>query len=341
MKIKRLPILMLITASFGSYAQWQTTGNNIFNSNSGNVGIGTSTPNEKLSVKSGTNTRIRIGSDGDGSYYTGEMGGLLFTKHYDINQCAKIYTYSNGGTSSYNGADLRFATSPQSGGVTDRMIIDQNGNIGIGRTSAFSKVHIYDNNAPFLRIGKGGDAGFYTGEVGGITFSKHYDLNLCAKIYAYSNGGSSSYNGAEIRFATSPQNGSPTDRMVIGQDGNIGIGTSTPNTYYKLDVIGNLHVDGRIDTKDVCVSPTGFCDFVFDESYKLMSVDSLKNYISKNKHLPHFPSEKQIVKNGMSMTDITLSQTRTIEELVLYTIKQQELIEKLEKRINNIETSKK
>lgn len=28
-----------------------------------------------------------------------------------------------------------------------------------------------------------------------------------------------------------------------------------------------------------------------------------------------------IVKNGMSITDITISQTRTIEELVLYTIK--------------------
>jgi hypothetical protein len=49
-------LLVLLIAPPGVQAQWTTNGNNINNTNTGNVGVGTTTPNVKLAINgSGTN----------------------------------------------------------------------------------------------------------------------------------------------------------------------------------------------------------------------------------------------------------------------------------------------
>lgn len=213
-------------------------------------------------------------------------------------------------TSDRNGNfDLRFFTQ-----YNQRMTITNSGAVGIGTAT-------FDDSRTRLQVN------------GGSKFNTFVQIVDATPLYFGSNGNAVWINGDntftnKMHFFT--QN---LERMTIASNGTVGISNANPNINYRLDVAGSVHVDGRIDAKDICVSPTGFCDFVFDESYKLMSVDSLKNYISKNKHLPHFPSEKQIIKNGMSMTDITLSQTRTIEELVLYTIKQEEKLQVIENEL--------
>ncbi|HPS51757.1 MAG TPA: hypothetical protein PK892_13705, partial [Bacteroidales bacterium] len=45
-----LAVLVLVLFGTVSYAQWATSGNNIYNTNTGNVGIGTTTPTFKLHV---------------------------------------------------------------------------------------------------------------------------------------------------------------------------------------------------------------------------------------------------------------------------------------------------
>lgn len=52
MKTKYMSILLLLVSHFAS-AQWTTNGTNIYNSNSGNVGIGTANPQSKLHLKNG------------------------------------------------------------------------------------------------------------------------------------------------------------------------------------------------------------------------------------------------------------------------------------------------
>lgn len=47
---KILAVLVLVLFGTVSYAQWATSGNNIYNTNTGNVGIGTTTPTFKLHV---------------------------------------------------------------------------------------------------------------------------------------------------------------------------------------------------------------------------------------------------------------------------------------------------
>ncbi len=49
--------------SYALFAQWTTSGSNIYSSNSGNVGIGTTTPGYKLDVSGGIHSTATIYSD--------------------------------------------------------------------------------------------------------------------------------------------------------------------------------------------------------------------------------------------------------------------------------------
>ena len=63
-------------------AQWATKGSNIYNTNTGNVGIGTSTPVNKLTVKTADAKWGMIHTNGTVNFrtYVGSNGGWLATK---------------------------------------------------------------------------------------------------------------------------------------------------------------------------------------------------------------------------------------------------------------------
>ncbi|MEI6020778.1 MAG: hypothetical protein WCR21_06580 [Bacteroidota bacterium] len=71
-----------------------------------------------------------------------------------------------------------------------------------------------------------------------------------------------------------------------------------------------------------------FPDYVFADNYKLMSLNELDDFISKNKHLPGFESAKYYEKNGLNVNEMLVKQQEKIEELTLYIIQ-------LEKKMNN------
>ena len=54
-------LLALLCISYFSHAQWTTNGNNIYNSNTGNVGIGTTNPSAKLEIVNNGNASLRVG----------------------------------------------------------------------------------------------------------------------------------------------------------------------------------------------------------------------------------------------------------------------------------------
>ena len=47
-------LMILLASPRSAHGQWTTNGNNINNSNTGNVGVGTSSPGSKLTVNTGT-----------------------------------------------------------------------------------------------------------------------------------------------------------------------------------------------------------------------------------------------------------------------------------------------
>jgi len=106
-----------------------------------------------------------------------------------------------------------------------------------------------------------------------------------------------------------------------GNAGNIGVGTPYPK--YKFSV------EGTIGCREVIVETASWCDFVFEPNYKLLSLDSLREYITINQHLPHIPSETEIIANGIETSKILMGQMQTIEEIILYILDLEKQIKEL------------
>lgn len=109
--------------------------------------------------------------------------------------------------------------------------------------------------------------------------------------------------------------------------GNLGIGTATPQ--YKLAV------NGTIGAKEVIVTNSSWPDYVFRPGYKLASLDEIHAYVQKNQHLPGVPSEVEIEKNGVGVSQMQAVLLTKIEELTLHMIelnrKNQQLTEEVQK----------
>ena len=150
-----------------------------------NVGIGTSSPEAQLHLESAGDTALIIRADNDNSgendnplihlqqdfVTSGSSGVLVDSKIGIVGDAGQIFTGSlvNGayitsqGSSQTAGNDtgkIQFATGGNNGQDTDvaavlptaRMTIIENGNIGIGVTDPDSKLEIYSNLTPQLKI---------------------------------------------------------------------------------------------------------------------------------------------------------------------------------------------
>jgi len=113
-------------------------------------------------------------------------------------------------------------------------------------------------------------------------------------------------------------------KMIVTSNGRVGILTNDPQ--HELDVRGTAHF-----CKAIVKSP-GWCDFVFDNNYHLMSLNELKSYIEAHKHLPGIPTEKEIQENDLDLAKMNQLLLQKVEELTLYIIKQQEQIDQLKNK---------
>jgi hypothetical protein len=100
---------------------------------------------------------------------------------------------------------------------------------------------------------------------------------------------------------------------------------------------GNVVVKGKVETKELKVTQTPTADFVFEENYNLPKLNEVENFINKNKHLPEIPSAKEMEANGVNIAEMNALLLQKIEELTLYTIEQQKLIEEQSERLKVIE----
>ncbi|KRD06301.1 hypothetical protein ASE21_19205 [Flavobacterium sp. Root901] len=112
-------------------------------------------------------------------------------------------------------------------------------------------------------------------------------------------------------------------------DGNVGIGTSVPDE--------RLTVRGKIHAQEIKVDMLGALvpDYVFENNYKLRSLNEVENYIQENSHLPEIPSAKEFEKNGVHLAEMNMALLKKVEELTLYAIEQQKSTEKLMKIIED------
>ncbi len=123
--------------------------------------------------------------------------------------------------------------------------------------------------------------------------------------------------------------------LIVKKDtGQVGIGTTEVPTEYKIAV------DGKMLIEEVHILDSQYWpDYVFQKDYDLQSLSQVENFINKNGHLPNIPSAAEIKKNkGYETGDMIKKLLEKIEELTLYTIEQQKLIEQQQLQVTKLIT---
>jgi hypothetical protein len=77
-------------------------------------------------------------------------------------------------------------------------------------------------------------------------------------------------------------------------------------------------------------------DYVFEPEYPLLSLDELRAYIAKEKHLPNVPSEEEIRAGGLDLTDFQMRLLEKVEELTLYTLAQDEQFQSQQQEVDSL-----
>ena len=194
---------------------WIESGNDIYNSNSGNVGIGTTTPGEKLEVTGG---KVKINKQDEaliinavsnnGSYILLTNSSTPYAYIGAANQIITAGAATQLGLRSQS--DMLFST----GGLTERMRISSAGNVGIGTPTT--------STYRFNVLKSDGNVGFFTD---GTTADLAITCSSAVTMLAPST--------ALLAFGTSG-----SEKMRIIGNGNVGIGTDDPGSsgFAKLHV---------------------------------------------------------------------------------------------------------
>jgi hypothetical protein len=289
-------IVFVFLLSFSVKAQW-SNGTNIYNTNSGNVGIGTSNPQELLDVAG----QMKLGR-------TNLSGRISFARAQDGNYQAYLGWYTDeifrqffsGGSSSY-----RIATWLNNQ-ETDVFTILNTGSVGIGTTSPRTKLDV----------------------VG--------ELSLAQSTYGIRLYNGVGNNWAYIKSASPTTGAAMTlgdamgDLITLDGAGHVGIGTT--NTFgYKLAVNGSaIFTEARVKLYG------NWPDYVFGKKYNLMPLKDLENYISANNHLPNIPSASEVQKEGINLGDMNAKLLEKIEELTLYIIELKKENEQIKKELKSL-----
>lgn len=275
--------------------------------NGGNVGIGTTSPKEKLQIGNAF-TFHDGGHDVIGFNYAASGGLDLDNSKYSAEiRFDPVNGYLGLGTSS------SVTNNP-----TSSLFINKNGYVGIGTSSPNEKLTVKGH----VNIGGDGNYRLRTRHIDG---KSHVSTDVSDLFLNY---------GIDKNvYVGSFYSGSPDSDLFVS--GNIGIGTTTPDS--KLTVKGNIH------TNEVKVDLLGAIapDYVFYKDYDLKTLQEVENYISLKGHLPNIPSAKQMEAEGIKLKEMNLKLLEKIEELTLYTINQEKRIETIEKENTELKTQEK
>jgi hypothetical protein len=81
-------------------------------------------------------------------------------------------------------------------------------------------------------------------------------------------------------------------------------------------------------------------DYVFEPDYAMPSLKEVDAFVKRNRHLPGVPSQQTVAERGIEVGNMQAVLLEKVEELTLYTIRQQETIDSLVLQNSALEQSK-
>jgi hypothetical protein len=137
---------------------------------------------------------------------------------------------TNGGENHFSIEDSDIGTMPFrifAGAPDSALVVDANGDIGLGNLNPVVELHITDGDSPAMRLEQNGSSGF-TAQTWDLAGN---EANFFVRDVT---------NGSKLPFKI--RSNAPNNSLYVDTDGDIGLGTSTPSA--KLHVVG----DGRFTT---------------------------------------------------------------------------------------------
>jgi hypothetical protein len=197
-------------AGGGSGALWSAGGGGLYY-NGGNVGIGTTSPEEPLDVRGVIKTK---NDNDDSEVKLVSSGGMPYINLQRGDSALGDWKLTAKG----NGSQQVLATSV---GTSELMTVQGNGNVGIGTTSPEEVLHI-KSTSPIIKL---------TDTNTNVSSLLHADTGMGSLIFVADSTG-----GGTDPFISFRTQGTSIDyeKLRITDSGNVGIGTTSPSSLLSL-----------------------------------------------------------------------------------------------------------
>jgi len=259
------------------------------------IGLGTALPQQELHIFSQNTAALRF-----------EQGSAFLPP--------RVWDMGGNGTffflSDTTGGTIPFHV--RAGAPASSLVVDSNGNIGLGTGSPEERLHIRSNAintdafALFDANGAGSDAAFRLRQNG-----------VTPTTWEFRNQQDSGRLNVGIAGGNTPlkiDNGANNNLLRLGRNGQPG----------EVNITGTLVVNN---------TALNVPDYVFADDYALRPLAEVQAFIDANSHLPEVPSAAEIATAGVDLTQMQMLHLRKIEELTLYTLEQEDRISTQDARI--------
>ncbi len=281
----------------GDIALGQPARNNILKSISGNLGLGTISPDARLHI--GTGLQLSLASGG--YQITGSSTGQNLAIDPD-----DIQARNNGSAATlflnYYGGDI------WAGAAGNPFVYKAaTGYVGLGKSSPSARMDIYRGRLRFsAQVSAGTASGIEFTDTAGTALKGFIGMSDNTHLAMWG------FGGAGWNFKMNVNDG----RISIGKNIN-------PAAGYMLAV------DGGIICEELKVQMTPFPDYVFADDYKLRSLEEVENHIREHKRLPGMPAAAVVDNEGMNVGELSTKLVEKVEELTLYILQLQKEIDQL------------